>query len=618
MNDREYIKFNTSIQTGSNAENLIRDSEGNIKAAIELRLPDNLFGGKSSNRKVESVAMQTSKFRLSMENTPIAQLPLDETLTTPSEIISKCQLDVYPFALLDDNQLKPTPEQVGTTLSFPNYKQHHIRYEVCLADVTNPSNPSYQTLESYDDCYANTENFMFPKTSRYYNIVEKSGSLGYKGGNHLMNLCVQTNHGNYTVEDNKLYINSIGTIEQMLQDAIENAITFACTRDSCVVKIVLIDVNDITESLSPKPDTTNVISIPSLNIEEACYWKTEIEPIPDSLVCDLLNACKPRVHIDGESLTISYDTAAFNDIVPIIWNTSYVDTYEQPEQMTLDEYRNSVWSQPPPKRKYKYGVVLNEDNTYSYSLLDNLKCLVMNIIGNKSMRDTFSFLPWIPVDITKINVPTETRTLTVYSIDLYRDVTKKQHKTDVVTANTGVYNGIIQQWSGIDSTFVDNMYNPDIDFSTILTPGVKYLVYAYRYPVAVGDTAESRDNKYIYLGTHGQTTTPYPIAAGEISETESGEWINEQLPPQEQLSHTTTTAASTPGTTTVETVTDRDTILEPTVETQVRSFAWFDMNNSGTWTLGDDQGITQHAAMDWADYPENPSYTYTPSSTPTI
>ena len=149
MIDREYVKLNTSIQTGSNADHLIYDEEGNPQASIELRLPDNLFAGNSGARKVEKVSMQTSKFRLSMENTPIAAMPQDVEKTTPKMQVTKCQLDVYPYCLLDDDQIKP--DDISGTV-FEYYKDHKVtlkirRYDTYNDDVTTDTPTIRDTLE---------------------------------------------------------------------------------------------------------------------------------------------------------------------------------------------------------------------------------------------------------------------------------------------------------------------------------------------------------------------------------------------------------------------------------------------------------------------------------------
>ena len=97
MNDRIYKKLNTSIQTSSNAQELLQDEEGNVEATIELRLPDSLFTMRDGPKKIDVVDMQTSKFRLSMENTPIAAFPYNTSRSNSDLHVTNCQLDVYPY-----------------------------------------------------------------------------------------------------------------------------------------------------------------------------------------------------------------------------------------------------------------------------------------------------------------------------------------------------------------------------------------------------------------------------------------------------------------------------------------------------------------------------------------
>ena len=125
MNDREYLKLNTSINTGSNAQDLHYNDEGNVEAVIEMNLPDNIFRARDGRRKVESVELQTSKMRLSMEDTPIAQLPLETDLMNDGLTATQCHLDVYPFCLLDDGVVKP--DSIDDS-AFPSYKNHQVNF----------------------------------------------------------------------------------------------------------------------------------------------------------------------------------------------------------------------------------------------------------------------------------------------------------------------------------------------------------------------------------------------------------------------------------------------------------------------------------------------------------
>ena len=398
MIEREFVKFNTSINTGTNADKLITDSEGNIQATIELQLPQNLFDNRALTRRIEKVEMQTSKFRLSLEDTPIAQIPLDTEVTTTSTKASKCQLDVYPFCLLDDDRIKPEPGSLTDVNAFPNYKNHLVTYKIYLYKESLESDP---ILLGEFTGQANTKDYGFPSGSRFYNIMKEGGALSVE--THLLNLCAQSNHEPYNIEGDKLYIKNIGTLEQMLQDAIENAITYASTSESIVVNVYLLNIDLIVDNMTPSPQTKNIIVLDDYGIT-ACFWKYEKDTSNSTSTCALNHACKPSVKINEQSLSISYDSVAFDKCIPIFWNTPYVDTFDQPEQLTIDKFRNNVWTQKPPKRQYKYSVTTSSNpDSYNFALQSPLSCAAMNLIANQTMVDTFSFLPWIYVDTSKIS-----------------------------------------------------------------------------------------------------------------------------------------------------------------------------------------------------------------------
>ena len=396
MNDREYVKLNTSINTATNSEHLLRNEEGQIEATIELSLPANLFDSDSHTRKIEKVEMQTSKMRLSLENTPIAQMPLDTEVSSDTTKATTCKLDVYPFCLLDDNAIKPNPVTESSLVPFPEYKKHKVTLDIYLqqAYLVDPIQIDSITFT------ANSDADGFPTASRYYDVFSKAKLLSDM--NHMMNMCAQSNHEPYQIDGDSLMIVNIGTLEQMLQDALESAITYALTEATSTVSVFL--VNSMIADLHP--DVLARRDLPTIYLEEfsvrAYYQRWELTSSLAS--CKLKNACKPSVKISEQSITISYDTAAFDQCIPIIWNTPYVETWDTPEQLTLDTLRKSVWSLPPPKRLYKYGasVADSDPHTYDYTVLDDLTCAAMNIIANKTMRDTFSYLPWIEVDTSRI------------------------------------------------------------------------------------------------------------------------------------------------------------------------------------------------------------------------
>lgn len=438
MIDREYVKFNTSILTGSNAQHLRRDPDGNIEASIELRLPDNIFGTSIGPKKIEKVDVLPTKMRLSMEQTPIAQLPLDLNLSTEDTKATTCQLDVYPYCLLDDNKLAPGID--GVT-AFPNYKAHEMRYNFRLYTSLEPL--EYVEVDTMTS-FSNTRGMGFSEESRFYKAMKDSKTL-QQTQDHMMNVCAQRNHEPYSIENGILSIRNMGTLVQLWQDALENAVTFASTKANFTINVSFIDSTLLATNpaLSPRPQTSVTMAFPEYNVETACFWKWENDASAQELVSSLNYAFKPSVSIGAQSISISYDTAAFGDMIPVFWNTPYVNTYDQPEQLTIDQLRKEVWAQPPPKRRYKYGVVVGDDDTYNFSLLNDLSCAAMNLICNEQMRQTFSFLPWIKVNLQDFPqmVPSFTR-------NVRKDLLKDTEVTKALNLRARPYNNTTgdNQW----------------------------------------------------------------------------------------------------------------------------------------------------------------------------
>ena len=402
MIEREYVKLNTSIQTGSNASTLKYDDQGNIEASIELRLPDSLFTNDPAH-KIDSVQMQTSKMRLSMENTPIAMFDIDTNISKADTVFLTSQLDVYPFSFLNNIEVKPDPLDDTAANAFPDYKKHKITFNFYLRTYY-PSQMTVELIETVE-CKSNTSGYGFPTSSIYYNLLVKSGVIDAQ--THRMNLIPKINHSDLTVENDKIMIKTIGALTQLLQDALENAITYACTSEDLVISVCLLNIRpdlieNIPDDLTPKPDFNNKIELSDQGTV-ACYWQYFKDEQESSQNCSLQAAVKPIVKIDEQSLSISYDTIPFTNVIPIFWNTAYVNTFEEPEAITIDSLRNSVWHKPPPKRMYIYGTSVNEDpTTYSFTIDKDTTCAVMNLIANKSLRDTLSFLPWVKLDLDDV------------------------------------------------------------------------------------------------------------------------------------------------------------------------------------------------------------------------
>jgi len=361
MIERQYIKLNTSIQTGSNSNQLSRDADGNVEATIELRLPDNIFGTFASS-PIDSISMQTSKMRLSMENIPIAHLPLSEELSREvGTNVSTCCLDIWPFCLCNDDPDHPVQPRSLSDTPFPNYKNHYVMYRQYIRDEDNEFLDYQLPIHMYDPA---EEIFAVFIKNRWTDTPYTTQSAMRQ----LTNLMVPSHLESYVDRSAiTLPIRHIGTLEQVLQDALETAFTFASSDIYYAYKRV----------------------VGSTNSHEITTRRNDV---------DLLCSVKPKVTIMDQSLSISYDLAPFmqHEMLPILWAQGYVDTHDMPDAIARSMFLSS-WTQPPAKRAFRYGVS-SSSTGYAMTLPDNWKIGPFNIIGNKEMHDTFSFLPWIPVD----------------------------------------------------------------------------------------------------------------------------------------------------------------------------------------------------------------------------
>ena len=399
MNEREFIKVNTSIQTGSNVNDLKYDEDGNIEARIALRLPANLFDNNAGTRKIDKVTMATSKMRLSLENTPIASLPVESETVKNNTLILKPQLDVYPFSLTGEGSLLPLKNGES---SFPSYKEHKVIFKIQLVTALNPETSTFEDTVEY---FCNTTDAENHTEQQYYSLLKDIGIMDKV--DHSMHLMMQNNHEPFKIENGQVLIRSLSSLCQILQDALENAISYASITDEEVINVYFIRSTLVTDQTNPIPDSTHKITISS---REYYYWKYEKDVPASSHSSDLQFACKPLVRFNNQSLSISFDTAAFGNIIPIIWNTAFINTFENPQQLLQDLIRQQIWTQPPPKRVYKYGITYSDSESYAFTLLHDLTCRVMNIIADKTMRDCFSFLPWVELSSDVIAHQPVTRT----------------------------------------------------------------------------------------------------------------------------------------------------------------------------------------------------------------
>ena len=399
MNDRQYIKLNASIQTGSNARELRTDSDGNVEAYIDLRLPDNIFAASTPQKQLDKVEMLTSKFRVSMQNMPIAQLPVDTTHLDSTLIPTKCEVDVYPYCFLHNQKLYPDiATNPGAEIVFPDYKNHKVTYCIYYCFQDDWRNPQNTMKIAEIKTKANDEDSEFSSTNTSLFEVLKNNKV-LRTDHHIMQLCMQNNHEPSSLSEDTILIKNIGTLEQMWQDAIQNAVTYASTASDITINVYFIKAsvynNPYTQQVTPRITNLSSVTV-MIDNEEAYLWKVENGTISNT--CSLECAYKPEVHFDEQSFSIAYDTVPFpSTSVPVIWDPPFVETGDIPVQMTIDTLRQESWQQPPPKRQYQYDVNQTE-TSYNFDINDSTKCLPLNIIGNRETRNCFPFLPWVEVD----------------------------------------------------------------------------------------------------------------------------------------------------------------------------------------------------------------------------
>ena len=402
MNDREFIKLNTSIQTASNSTTLKKNEEGQTEANIELRLPDNLFSTDSSNKKqVEKVEMATTKMRISMSATPLAQIPVEQYISSSNTMISTCQLDVYPFSINDENTLLPEDKFETTNNPCPMYKEHIISIIIGLStNVSDPDNPVFEETARFN-VLMNSNTMQTYSFGIYSDVIRKVFEKESLSFNHLMSMMLTGRHANFKMVNSNTaaFIFNIETLESMFQDVLENAMTFACSSAEIIFNLNLLKTSDIPHVTIPPADANITLTIGDV---EYCYYQIN----HDSNTSRGLNAgFKPKVTIQDDSFSIAYDTASFKNVIPVIWNQGFIHNYQPANQLMFDRNLNMQIYQPPPKRIYKFGLADNsaeDPKSYNYYLIQDIDCQPINIIGNKSIADTFNFLPWIPIDTRKI------------------------------------------------------------------------------------------------------------------------------------------------------------------------------------------------------------------------
>lgn len=620
MIDAEYIKLNSSIQTASNSQGgLIHDAEGNVEAKIELQLPGNLFSSDRA-KKIDKVEMLATKMKVSMENTPLAAVPYDEERSNlTGAVVSSCQMGVYPYIMTDEGYLMPDP--LGDTV-FPYYHTHNMCIQFYL--VTSPSSTGQGAPFTAFYLNAFDEPYFPPNDDDSATFYERMKTTNLWTQIHqMMNLCVPTQHEKIEISgDKKVYIRNLSTLEQMFQNALQNAMTYASTRFgdpngpvTCpsgheMVETTLGDLRSasiVSSSAFSCPlcrvyyteDTDvmyycqesehyvickncydrqpasliRVLIVPKTanrttwaNVTppvqwntifttqyggEYCLWKMinylDGQPSSSTTVEDLAYAIKPEVGFEDQSLTISYDSAPFKKMVPLLGSSSFAEMFDTPKQMQLNTLLRELWNAPMPKRLYKYGVVDKEDS-YNFTLLNGVSCGIMSIIANQAMRDTFSFLPWLKIDKT---LPEYSRTETKHNYNItvedrttHRTTTKKSYPIRFSESNPSATiafcTGAIVKYTGVT---VESL-------SPIITiRGIKYEYDADTTDASPGD----RRNQIVHWGVNTETprVNPWEESYYNTSDTSYSETVETT-----QISSTTVTGYEEVGTTQLTNNTD--------------------------------------------------------------
>ena len=126
--DKIFLKLNTDIHTGSNASTALRNQAGDLKAQIELRLPDDLY---NTRRPIKSVDLQTSKMRLSLGKLPIAFIPVNPTdvqiykSSPDTGVPTKLWMCAWPFYVTGTGKVLPESYSVDVS-SMSNYLMRYL------------------------------------------------------------------------------------------------------------------------------------------------------------------------------------------------------------------------------------------------------------------------------------------------------------------------------------------------------------------------------------------------------------------------------------------------------------------------------------------------------------
>lgn len=298
MTDREYIRFNTSLATASNAGQVRTDENGDSEARIELRLPDTLTP-PSVTRPIRKIEMQASKLRVSMSKLPVATFTINNVRVSgevyhkkghQTGILTTAAIQMFPYILDQNGVMQP-----------------ETRY--------NDGNTYRAFLPGFH-----------PHTSFVY-------------------LAIPPNRMDaVTIEGDKAYINDIGVVEQMFQDAFDYV--FAICNDY--------PERPLNSTFRFGSDTF------SLSYNTALYERyTNTTHLP------LLYGTQGVTRLKG-----TFARTGHPDLDPLV-----PFDFENPQEAIMPWTLSGTSS----------GVDWRQ-TTYA---------LPYNIVGNQALRDAVPFLPWI-------------------------------------------------------------------------------------------------------------------------------------------------------------------------------------------------------------------------------
>lgn len=607
MNERDYIKVNTSIQTGSNAKDLLRNANGDIEATIELLLPDSLFSSDAAHA-ITDVDMQTSKIRLSLERTPIAALPYDQK-EDDEFYRSTCALDVYPFNFIEETMLYPPHGRLSSnTYPFMPYTQYFLNgYYLGGDDMSwddySPSNLPSASLEIaciYDTHCPNsyTYNIQQQELLDLVRKLEEMNALdGYVIFHPDMNLYIKKK--NSSVHQGKIFISDIGDLTSGLESALESALRRAFRYQSGTFNFYFL----CRDRDGKFPTWSGIIEIPGE--DRYVYLPKDAPELASDAPSSEITALKPTIEFGDDSFSISYDTATTAEGgTPVIWNGRYIDDGVVPPQLRNDiSFETSLtncYYLPPLKRFYYQELEVDSDNQTYQNTVSETNAHGYYICGNKETKETFSLLPWKKIDWTTLIWPTEENVPSgTYLYHKYKNIVDRaqqylndevvfeQHMvTDQAGAHTLYYKELLVPFQYEQNTFYwvyrfhievtdEEVVYPEDDLRRYPKQYRYFQQVSYAYTVdtaweAIGDHLV---NDFSYTGTDCKY---YESKFGQPPETP--EWTPIQPAYQTSVSYSTRPKyPSTPQTTYGESESVETTIIpgeDPTTTVDAEQLRW--------------------------------------------